>query len=185
MVYYLFGWEFLAGSWAQQVVLVLSLVTVFMGSALALKEDTLKNRLAYSTVSQVSYVVFGLMLLAPGALEGAHVPGGLSRRGQKRPVYGHRRHNLQDHLTQASQMRGVGTVHGATMWCFALAGLSLIGIPPTGAFFSKWLLAQGGAGVGGGSPRLGRDCRADGFRPADGGLSACPSSPLPFPGNGL
>ena len=71
VAYYLFGWEFLDGSWAQMVVLVLSLITVFMGSTLALREDTLKKRLAYSTVSQVSYVIFGLMLFHPVALAGA------------------------------------------------------------------------------------------------------------------
>lgn len=47
------------------------------------------------------------------------------------------------HLTQVSQMRGVGTVYGITMWCFALASLSLIGIPPTGGFVAKWMLAVG------------------------------------------
>ena len=71
VAYYLFGWSFLDGSWAQTAVLVLSLITVFMGSSLALREDTLKKRLAYSTVSQVSYVIFGLMLFHPLALEGA------------------------------------------------------------------------------------------------------------------
>ena len=71
VTYYLFGWDFLSGSWAQKTVLVLSLVTVLMGSTLALREDTLKKRLAYSTVSQVSYVIFGLMLFTAGGLEGA------------------------------------------------------------------------------------------------------------------
>lgn len=63
------------------VVLVLSLITVFMGSTLALREDTLKKRLAYSTVSQVSYVIFGLMLFHPVALGGGLAPGHFSRRG--------------------------------------------------------------------------------------------------------
>ena len=152
VVYYLFGWEFLAGSWAQQVVLVLSLVTVFMGSALALKEDTLKNRLAYSTVNQVSYVVFGLMLLAPGALEGALFQAVFHAVAKNALFMATGAIIYKTHLTQASQMRGVGTVHGATMWCFALAGLSLIGIPPTGGFFSKWLLAQGALESGAGLP---------------------------------
>ena len=63
VTYYMFGPEFLAGSWPQYVLLTLSLATVFVGSMLAYREKQLKRRLAYSTVSQVSYVIFGLMLL--------------------------------------------------------------------------------------------------------------------------
>ena len=55
------------------------------------------------------------------------------------------------HLTQVSQMRGVGSAYGITMWCFTLASLSLIGIPPTGGFVSKWLLAEGALSAGEGS----------------------------------
>ena len=152
VVYYLYGWEFLAGTWAQQAVLVLSLVTVLMGSALALREDTLKNRLAYSTVSQVSYVIFGLMLLSPGALEGALFQAVFHAVAKNALFLATGAIIYKTHLTQASQMRGVGVVHGVTMWCFALAALSLIGIPPTGGFFSKWLLAEGALASGAGVP---------------------------------
>ena len=65
VTYYLFGVDFLRGTWAQTALLVLSIVTIFMGSMLAYKEKLLKKRLAYSTVSNVSYVVFGLMLMCP------------------------------------------------------------------------------------------------------------------------
>lgn len=152
VVYYLYSWEFLTGSWAQQTVLVLSLITVLMGSALALREDTLKNRLAYSTVSQVSYVIFGMMLLSPGALEGALFQAVLHAIAKNALFMATGAIIYKTHLTQASQMRGVGTAHGITMWCFALASLSLIGIPPTGGFFSKWLLAQGALSSGVGLP---------------------------------
>ena len=67
VTYYMFGPEFLAGSWPQYVLLTLTLATVFVGSMLAYREKQLKRRLAYSTVSQVSYVLFGLMLLTPDA----------------------------------------------------------------------------------------------------------------------
>ena len=60
VTYYMFGPEFLAGSWPQYVLLTLTLATVFVGSMLAYREKQLKRRLAYSTVSQVSYVLFGV-----------------------------------------------------------------------------------------------------------------------------
>ena len=65
----MFGPEFLAGSWPQYVLLTLTLATVFVGSMLAYREKQLKRRLAYSTVSQVSYVLFGLMLLTPDGVQ--------------------------------------------------------------------------------------------------------------------
>jgi len=147
VAYYVFGWKFLDDSWAQTAIVALSLVTVLMGSTLALREDTLKKRLAYSTVSQVSYVIFGLMLFDAGALEGAifqivfhAIAKNVLFMATGAIIY-------KTHLTQVSQMRGVGTAYGVTMWCFALSSISLIGIPPTGGFVSKWMLAQGALSV--------------------------------------
>ncbi len=143
VVYYLYGWEFLMGTWAQKAVLVLSLITVLLGSTLALREDTLKERLAYSTVSQVSYVIFGLMLFQPSALEGALFQAVFHAIAKNALFMSTGAIIYKTHLTQVSQMRGVGTAYATPMWCFALASLSLVGIPPTGGFWSKWMLAQG------------------------------------------
>lgn len=71
MTFYLFGADFLRGSWAQTTLLCLALATVFAGSMLAYKEKVFKKRLAYSTVSQVSYVLFGLFLLNSVGFTGA------------------------------------------------------------------------------------------------------------------
>ena len=151
VAYYLFGWPFLDGSWAQRAVLVLALVTIFLGSTLALREDTLKKRLAYSTVSQVSYVIFGLMLFHPMALEGALFQAVFHALAKNALFMATGAIIYKTHLTQVSQMRGVGSAYGITMWCFTLASLSLIGIPPTGGFVSKWLLAEGALAAGEGS----------------------------------
>lgn len=109
--------------------LVLSLITVFLGSTLALREDTLKKRLAYSTVSQVSYVVFGLMLLNPTALEGALFQTVFHAIAKNALFMATGAIIYKTHLTQVSQLRGVGTVYPGTMWCFALSALV-----PGGAF---------------------------------------------------
>ena len=71
VMYQVYGASFLAGTWVQKALIVLSLITVFMGSMMAYGEDLLKRRLAYSTVSQVSYVLFGVFTLHPVALLGA------------------------------------------------------------------------------------------------------------------
>ena len=68
LVFYVFGPALLRGSWVQTAFLVLSLVTVFLGSMLAYKEPVLKRRLAYSSVSQLSYVLFGIFLLDAAGL---------------------------------------------------------------------------------------------------------------------
>ena len=147
VVYYLFGWEFLMGTWAQQVVVILALVTILIGSTLALREDTLKKRLAYSTVSQVSYVIFGLMLLNPMALQGALYQAIFHAIAKNALFMAAGAIIYKTHLTQVSQMRGIGVAYPVTLWCFALAALSLVGIPPSGGFVSKWMLAQGAMGM--------------------------------------
>jgi len=107
--------------------------------------------LAYSTVSQVSYVIFGLMLFTPGALEGALFQAVFHAIAKNALFMATGAIIYKTHLTQVSQLRGVGVAYGTTMWCFALASLSLIGIPPTGGFLSKWMLAQGALEAGLGS----------------------------------
>ena len=71
VVYYTVGADLLRGTWVQAVWMALTLLTVFMGSLLAFREPVFKKRLAYSTVSQISYILFGLSLLTPVAVTGA------------------------------------------------------------------------------------------------------------------
>lgn len=143
VIYYLFGADFIRGTWVQTAWLSLSLLTVFMGSMLAYREKILKKRLAYSTVSQLSYILFGLALLQPGAMTGAllHVvfhavikstlfltAGAIIFRTGKKNV---------------DELRGIGKEMPITMWCYTFASLALIGIPPASGFISKWYLALG------------------------------------------
>lgn len=146
VVFFLYGWEFVIHTWAQTVVLILSLITVVVGSALALRQDGLKKRLAFSTVSQVSYVIFGLMLLNPVALQGALYQVLFHALAKNLLFLATAAIIYKSYLGQVSQLRGVGTVYPVTLWCFGLASLSLIGIPPTGGFVAKWELVQGALG---------------------------------------
>lgn len=143
VIYYTFGAGYLRGTWVQTALLTLSLLTVFMGSMLAYLEEELKKRLAYSTVSQVSYILFGLFLLEPSALTGslmhtvfhALIKSGLflcagaflARTGKRK----------------AGELRGVGGRMPVTLWCFTLCALALVGVPPASGFISKWFLCVG------------------------------------------
>ncbi len=143
VVFYTFGADFLRGTWAHYAWMTLALITVFMGSMLALKENILKKRLAYSTVSQVSYILFGLSTLNPIGMLGAllHVvchsviknglflsAGAIINRTGK---------------TRVDQLNGIGKQMPIVMWCYTLVSCALIGIPPTCGFISKWFLAEG------------------------------------------
>lgn len=143
VVFYTFGADFIRGTWAHYAWMVLALITVFMGSMLALRENVLKKRLAYSTVSQVSYILFGLSTLTPLGMLGAlmHVvfhsviknglflsAGAIINRTGK---------------TRVDELNGIGKQMPVVMWCYTLVSCALIGIPPTCGFISKWFLAEG------------------------------------------
>ena len=143
VVFYLFGVENLRGTWVQYTFVVLALITVFMGSMLAYKEQILKKRLAYSTVSQVSYVLFGIAIMHPVGFIGAllHIvyhsiikctlflnAGAIIYKTEK---------------TRVDELDGIGKEMPVTMWTFTIASLGLVGIPPICGFVSKWYLCQG------------------------------------------
>lgn len=148
VIYYIAGPELLRGTWVQTVWMVLTLVTVFMGSMLAYKEQVLKKRLAYSTVSQVSYVLFGLSLLEPTAFVGAvsHI---LFHSLVKNALFLSAGAVIfHTGWTRVEQMKGLGRIMPRMLACYTLVSLTLVGIPPTSGFISKWYLAQGALASG-------------------------------------
>lgn len=147
VAFYLFGADFVRGSWAQTTLLVLTLITIFMGSMLAYKEKLLKKRLAYSTVSQVSYVLFGLMLMTPIGFLGAMLQVVFHAVAKNALFLCAGAMIYKTEKTYVSEYRGIGKQMPLVMVCFTIASLSLIGIPPTSGFVSKWFLAQGALGA--------------------------------------
>ena len=148
LIFFMYGYEFILGTWAQTLLIVITLLTVFIGSMLAYREKLLLRRLAYSSVSQLSYVLFGLILLSYTAFLGAmlHVmfhaiikaalflsAGAIIRQTNKEYV---------------DELNGIGKSMPITMWCFTMASIALVGIPPTGGFISKWNLAMGSIETG-------------------------------------
>ncbi len=144
VTYYMFSPAFLANSWPQYALLTLALVTVFVGSMLAYREKQLKRRLAYSTVSQVSYVLFGLLLLSPGGMLGALTQLVYHALAKNALFLAAGAIIFSTSFLRVDQLRGIGKRMPVTMWCFTLASLSLIGIPPMGGFVSKWFLVTAG-----------------------------------------
>lgn len=143
VVYYMFGADFLRGTWVQTAWIVLTLITVFMGSMLAYREKVMKKRLAYSTVSQVSYILFGLALLQPEAFTGSilHVVFHAVIKSTLFMCAGAIIYKTGK--TNVDELHGIGKEMPVTIWCYTFASLALIGIPPASGFISKWYLAIG------------------------------------------
>ena len=142
-VYYIVGPDFLRGTWVQTAWLVLSLVTVFMGSMLAYREKVMKKRLAYSTVSQVSYILFGLALLQPQAMMGSLLHVVFHAVIKSCLFLSAGAIIYKTHKTNVEDLRGIGKEMPLAIWCYTLASAALIGIPPASGFISKWYLATG------------------------------------------
>ena len=123
--------------------LVLALITIFLGSMLAFKEPVFKKRLAYSSVSQASYIMLGMAILNPVALTGSllHV---LFHALIKTALFLSAGAVIyQTGYTRVDQLRGIGKEMPVTLWCYTFVSLALIGIPPASGFISKWYLARG------------------------------------------
>ncbi|MEL7624915.1 MAG: proton-conducting transporter membrane subunit [Clostridiales bacterium] len=143
VIYYMVGPAHLQGTWLHNLWLAITLLTVFLGSMLAFREPLLKKRLAYSSVSQLSYILFGLAVFEPTGFTGALLQM-VSHAFAKLVLFlcvGAIIH--QTHFHHVEELKGIGKKMPVVMWCFTLSALSLIGIPPLGGFLSKWHLIEG------------------------------------------
>lgn len=147
VAYFITGPDFLRGTWVQTAVICLSLTTIFMGSMMAYVEKHLKKRIAWSSVSQVSYVVFGMMLFTRDGLTGALIQIAAHSFAKSClflaagiVIYFRMRGSNYHYV---DQLRGVGRELPFTMTCFAAASLSIVGLPPTIGFTGKWFTALG------------------------------------------
>ena len=147
-LYYVAGPDFVRGTWVQTALITLSLITVFMGSMMAFKTTLLKKRLAYSSVSQVSYVLFGLFMLNEVAFRGAMLHVYFHSIMKNALFLAAGSIIFKTGLTDVRELSGIGKKMPVTLWVFTLAGVSLIGVPPLCGFFSKWQLATGSLASG-------------------------------------
>ncbi|MDD3412860.1 MAG: proton-conducting transporter membrane subunit [Lachnospiraceae bacterium] len=142
-LYYLIGADFLRGTWVQYCAISFTLLTILMGSMMAYKEPALKKRLAYSTVSQVSYILFGIFLMNPIGLMGGLMHIIFHSMVKSVLFFAAGAIIFKTGKKNVCELTGIGKRMPVTMWCFTLASLTLVGIPPTSAFLSKWYLATG------------------------------------------
>ncbi len=141
--WFVFGTALLADLGVWWVMATIAAATILTGSLIALSQDNLKRRLAYSTISQLSYIILGAALLAPSALMGAtmhivnHAFMKITLFFCAGAIYAH------THRTQISQLNGIGRKMPFTMGAFTVGALGMAGIPPVCGFLSKWYLCIG------------------------------------------
>lgn len=142
LTYYSFGTEFLRGTWVQYTVMIISMITIVYGCSRAVKERHIKRRLAYSTVSNLSYVIFGVTIMTPLGLVGAlaHL---ICHAVMKICLFlcaGTFMH--QTGKSHIHDMDGLGRKMPIMFGCMTVAGLGLMGVPGFAGFISKWNLAK-------------------------------------------
>jgi len=143
LTYYIFDINVLRGTWAQYTALTLVCLTIIYGSTMSVKETHLKRRLAYSTMSNLSYILLGVVAMNPIGFVAAFTHmlfhafmkidsffciGTVMQKGEK---------------TYVDEINGIGKYMPSVMACFTVAALSLTGIPPLAGFVSKWKIAEG------------------------------------------
>lgn len=150
LTYYSFGTDFLKGTWAQDVVMAIVMFTIVYGCSRAVKETHIKRRLAYSTISNLSYILFGAVIMTPLGLAGAltHLvfhavmkicsffcAGAIMHQTDRRYVH---------------ELNGLGYKMPCVFGIFTISAFALMGVPGLAGFISKWNLAQ--AAVDSGNP---------------------------------
>lgn len=140
---YIFGIDLLSRLGLGTALAYFASFTIIAASIIALRQDNLKLRLAYSTISQLSYIILGVALLTPSSMVGGivhisnHAFSKITLFFCAGSIY------CAAHKTNISQLSGIGKKMPWTMTAFFIASLSMIGVPPAGGFISKWYLALG------------------------------------------
>lgn len=148
VVLHIFGIDLLKSLDLGTALAVIASFTIISASVMALRQDNLKLRLAYSTVSQLSYIVLGVALLTPSGITGsvmhigAHAFGKITLFFTAGAIY------VATHKTKISELDGIGRQMPFTMAAFTVGALSMIGVPPFAGFISKWYLSLGALEAG-------------------------------------
>jgi multicomponent Na+:H+ antiporter subunit D len=148
VIVYIFGLETLTLSGASEWLVYVGSASLLLASLVALTRDNLKARLAYSTISQLAYVVVGAALAGSAGVIGSglqiatHAAGKITLFFCAGAIY------VASHKTEISEMAGLGRKMPITMIAFMVGSLSVIGLPPFGGMWSKWALALGALDAG-------------------------------------
>lgn len=148
ITYYSFGTGLLQGTWAQNAVMALVIFTIVYGCSRALKETHIKRRLAWSTVSNLSYILFGVVLMSPLGLAGAlcHMLFHSFMKIGSFFCAGAVMHETG--RSYVHELDGLGRKMPGVFGIFTLCGMALMGAPGLAGFISKWQLARAAAASG-------------------------------------
>ena len=139
---YVFGPDLLASSGGGTIIAWVAGATILIGSLVAMNKDNLKARLAYSTISQLSYVVLGAVLASAWGTVGAAMHIVMHAFGKITLFFCAGAVLVAAHRTEVSELGGLGRRMPVTMGAFVIASLCIIGLPPLGGMWSKWYLAS-------------------------------------------
>lgn len=145
VIVYVFGTDLLSQSGVSVWLMYVAGFTILVGSLVAMTKDNLKARLAYSTISQLSYIVLGAALANEWGVIGGSMHIAMHAFGKITLFFCAGAIMVATHKTEISDMDGIGRVMPVTIFCFFIGSLSVIGLPPMGGSWSKWYLALGAA----------------------------------------
>jgi len=148
VTYYMFGWRVIDNTIGNNTMLIFVLLNISLGSLMAVHQKNLKKRLAYSTISQLGYIMFCIVIFDKDIFIGSmlHLCSHSLNKIILFLCIGNIIHSTGK--TEIDDIAGIGKYMPKTMMCFTAASFSLIGIPPGNAFISKWYLATGSIGLG-------------------------------------
>ena len=145
IIVYIFGIEFLSETGASVWLMYVASFTLLAASIIAFTKDNLKARLAYSTVSQLSYIVLGGALATAAGVVGGGMHIAMHAMGKITLFFCAGAILIASHKTKISEMDGIGRAMPFTMAAFFVGAMSIVGLPPMGGTWSKWYLALGAA----------------------------------------
>ncbi len=145
---YVFGPESLADLPCDEIMRWLAVITIISASIIAMGQDNLKRRLAYSTIGQLSYVVLGVSMMSPLSITGSltHIVAHALMKITLFMCAG--AIIVTAHKENISDMRGIGKQMPITMACYTIGALGIVGMPLTVGFQSKWNIAMGAIEIG-------------------------------------
>jgi len=149
LTYYSYGVRFLKGTWAQYTVMAAAMITIVYASATALRETHFKRRLAYSTVSNLSYILLAVTMMSPLGLAAAlmHIVGHAFTKICAFFCAGAVMHQTERNYIY--ELTGLGRKMPVTFSCFTVSAFSLMGVPLFACFVSKWKIAEAATAAGG------------------------------------
>ncbi len=143
VIYTIVGFENIQHHWPAFIIISIAFINIFLGSAMAIKQTEIKRMLAYSSISQIGYVILGIALFTPNGVLGGvvHIFNHAIIKGTLFLCAGAFIHQLG--LRQLTDLKGIGRRMPLTTICFSMGALSMVGLPPFNGFISKWYLALG------------------------------------------